>query len=103
MLNELQLVLVQFQPLPHVLIVFNELGGGEAHRQAGGLGVVLNLVDHRVDAAVHRAGLITCITSHRAKIYAPGRFPIACHMERVTDQLLDALIFDCGNRDNGNT
>ena len=55
-LDELQLVLIQIQSGADVLVAFDEFGGGEADRDAGGLGVVLDLVDHRVDAAVDRAG-----------------------------------------------
>ena len=92
-LNELQLVLVQFQPLPHVLIVFNELGGGEAHRQAGGLGVVLNLVDHRVDAPVDRAGGAEVVDRRQGPVPGRGRGD--------ADQLLHALVLYGGDGDDG--
>ena len=94
-LDKLQLILVQSQPCPDVLVVLNELGGGEAHRQARGLGVVLNLVDHGVDAAVYRPGGAEVVDSRQGLI--PGR------RHGDADQLLHAVILHGGDGDHRDT
>ena len=87
--DEFQLILVQHEAFLDIPVVLNELGGGKAHRQARGLRMVLDLVDHRVDAAVHRAGGAEVV--HQGQGFAAGRG----HGD--ADQLLYALIFYGGD------
>ena len=89
MLDQLQLVLVQIQPGADVLVSLDQFGGGKAHRDAGGLGVVLDLVDHPMDAAVDRAG--------RTKIVHRGVDSVPGHVDRHSDQLIHALVLYGGD------
>ena len=84
-LNGFQLVLIQRKLLLDVRIALDQLGGGKAPRNTGFMGVVLDLVDHSVDAPVHRAG--------RAQIPLGGHLPGLYGALQHVHQLADALVF----------
>ena len=75
--------------LDDVLVPLDELGGGEADRDAGLFRVVLDLVDHRVDAAVDRAGGAEVV--HRGVHLVPGGLDGDLH------QLVHALVLHGGD------
>ena len=88
-LNELQLVLVQGQAGHDVLVSLNELGGGEPDGKARSLRVILDLVDHRVDAPVDRSGGAEVV--HRRQRLGPGSLDGNLH------KLVHALVFHSGD------
>ena len=55
-LNEFQLVLIQFQPGDDILVALDQLGGRKAYGNPGRLGVVFDLVNHSVNAPMDWAG-----------------------------------------------
>ena len=76
-------------------VTLHQLGGGETHRNARRLGVILDEVQNAVDAAVHRAAVVILA----AEIHASGAFLILCHMDGVVHQLVHALVLGGGDGD----
>ena len=89
-LQQLPLVLVQYQAVRHVLVALNELRGTEPGRQAQPLGVVLDKMHHRVDAAVHRG-------VRRAEVIDLGQRPVPRRLHRPVHQLGHALALGGGD------
>ena len=99
MLQHLLFVLVQLQLLEDQLVPLDELAGRKAHRQPRALGVVLNEVADRVQAAVHRAAVVVRV----AEILAQRLFLKVGNMNGMPHQLVHALILCCGDRDHRNS
>ena len=88
-LDQLFFVLVQLQPLIDVGVAFDELRGGKAHRDVRLLGVILDLVDHRMDATVDRTG--------RAEVVHGGVDLVFGDCHGDPHQFLYAFVLDCGD------
>ena len=84
-LQKLQFVLVQLQPIPDIRVVLNEFGGGEADREPGGFRVVLDLMDHRMDAAVDRTGSAEIVYRRIDSVFSG--------VDCGADQLIHTLVF----------
>ena len=76
-------------------IALHQLGGGKAGGQPGTHGVVFDQVVDGVDAAVYRT---VAPVGGIAKVDAPGAFAVAGNVQRVFDQLVNALVFGGRNR-----
>ena len=87
-LDQLDLVLVQLQPLYNIRVVINELRRAEAGGYAQLVGVVLDQVDHRVDAAVDRGGIGAEVSDSGQGLFPGGG-------DGLINELRDALPF-CG-------
>ena len=87
-------VLIQGELFQDPLIALDELAGREAQGQAVGGRVVLDQVADRVQAAVDRAAVVV----RAAEVLAQGPLLVFGHMDRVLDQLVDALILRRGDR-----
>ena len=90
--KRLPLVLRQVEGLLDDGVILNELGGGKAHRQAGGFGVVLHHVGRGVDAPVDGPQGVILVGVVRAKVDAHRGLPVAGDVDGVVDQLVDALV-----------
>ena len=83
-LQQLLLVLVQTQQVRQLRVPLDELGGAEAGGYAQLVGVVLDKVDHGVDAAVDGGALV-------AEIVYPRQGLVLCHGDGLVDKLGHAL------------
>ena len=92
-LNHLHLVLVEHQRLDDAAVTLDDLRRGEADRDARFLRVVLDEVHDAVQAAMHGAAMALRI----AEVHAARLLLIMCDVQRVRDELLDALAL--GRRD----
>ena len=99
MLDHLQLVPGQAELLEDQRIALHDLAGGEADRDVRGLSVVFNQVHDGVQAAVYCAAGIVCV----AEVHAAGAFLIVRDVQRMVDQLADALVLRSGNRHDRDT
>ena len=99
MLQHLLFVFVQGQRVHHPLVTLHQFRGGEANRDPGRFGVVVDQMHDRVKAAMHRAAVIVHIT----EISPAGFFLILGHMQRMTRQFIHTLVFGCGNGDHRDT
>ena len=90
-LDQLQLVLVQGQARRDIRVPLDELGGGEPDGDAGLFRVVLDLVDHRVDAPVDRTG--------GAEVVHRGVHLVPCGLDSDLHQLVHALVLHGGDGD----
>ncbi|MPM58275.1 hypothetical protein SDC9_105106 [bioreactor metagenome] len=88
-LDQFQLILIQFQPRRKVRVAFDQLRGGKSDGDAGGLGMVFDLMGHRVDAAVDGAG--------RTKILDGGKRPALSSLHRGLYKLPNALVLHGGD------
>ena len=88
------LVVVQAEPVDDQPVALNRLAGGKTHRNPSRFRVVLNQVDHRVEAAVYGAAVLVLIT----EILPLGLFLILRDMDGMIHQFLDALVLGGGNR-----
>ena len=93
MFQQILFVLVQAQRFQDQRVPFHQFGGGEARRQSRSLGVVLDQMDHRMDAAVNRPAPGLVPVAGLTEINAARRLPVTRHMDGVVDQLVDALVF----------
>ena len=89
-LEQLQLVLVDGETLDDVRVALDHFRRGKAAGNPGALGVILDQVGDGVDAAVHRAVV--------AEIDALRQNFLARSAHGAVDQLVDALVFGCGDR-----
>ena len=89
--EQLLLVVAQFQCFDHDMVALYHLAGSKAHGYVGCLGVVLDEVHHGMDAAVHGATVVV----GAAKVLASGRLLVLGHVQGVIDELVDALVFHC--------
>ena len=87
-LDHLFFVLVELQGRLDALVALHELCGRKAHRDACGLGMILDQVDDAVDAAVDCAAVILLA----AEIHPARPLLILCDMERMIHQLVHALV-----------
>ena len=87
-LDHLFFVLVELQGRLDALVALHELCGRKAHRDACGLGMILDQVDDAVDAAVDGAAVILLA----AEIHPARPLLILCDMERMVHQLVHALV-----------
>ena len=95
-LDQLDLVLVQLQPLYNIRVVLNELRRAEPGGYAQLVGVVLDQVDHRVDAAVDRGAI-------GAEVRDPGQGLFPGGGDGLVDEFRDALALGCADGHHGNT
>ena len=95
MLEHILLILVQRQLFQDKGIPLDGLGSGEAHRQTRLLGVILDEMHHRVDAAVDGAAVVVPV----AEILLQRRLLILGDMDGVADQLIHALVLGGGDGD----
>lgn len=84
---------LQLQTLTNIGVILNEFGGDEAKRNICGLPMVLNLVNHRVDTGVNRAGGAEVIDRGIASVFGRGN--------GGGDQFIHTLIFHGCDRDHG--
>ena len=96
-LQHLALVPVQVQLTQDGPVALHQLAGGEAQGQALGRGVVLDQVGDGVEGAVDRAAVVVGL----AEVLAQGALLILRHVDRVLDQLVDALVLGGGDGDHG--
>ena len=97
-LDGVELVLVQPEGVHDQPVPLDELGRGEAHREVGRGGVVLDDVADAVDAAVQGAvvGPVRRAEVHAARMLAEAR-----HVQDVLDELGDALLARRGDGHHG--
>ena len=98
MLHAGHLVLVEAERLPHQPVALDQLGRREAQRQPGAVGVVLNEVHDRVEAAVQGAGVGGILA---AEVHAAGNVVVARDVNGVLDELVDALVLGGGDGHDG--
>ena len=99
MVQELHLILVQFQRLQDQLIPLDDLAGSKAQRNVRSRRMILDQVHDRVQAAVDRSPVVILVT----EVLSCGLFLIFGNVDRVIHQFLDALIFGGRDRHNGRT
>ena len=88
MLERFLLVLVKVELFQNQRITLSELCRRKTDREACAHSVILDQMHDGVQAAVHRAAVVVCI----AVVHFDRLFLIFRDMERVFDQLVDALI-----------
>ena len=88
MLERFLLVLVKVELFQDQRITLSELCRRKTDRETCAHSVILDQVHDGVQAAVHRAAVVVCI----AVVHFDRLFLILRDMERVFDQLVDALI-----------
>ena len=98
MFQHIFFIVVQLQGFQYDLIPLCQLGSGKPQGDFCLFGMVFDQVHDAVDTPVHR-GILILLT---AEIHSGRRFLILCHMNGMTDQLGDALIFRRGNGNHGN-
>ena len=81
----------------HQRIMLDELGGGKSHRKLCFSRQRLQKMRGRMDAAMHGGHGILRIQAVCAEINARRLLPVTCNMERMLDELVNALIL--GRRD----
>ena len=86
MFDQLFFVLIQLQPLVDVGVALDEFGGGKTHGNTGLFRMVLDLVDHRVDAAMDGTG--------GAEIVHGGVDLVFRRSHSDPNQFLHALVLD---------
>ena len=89
MAQKLRFVFVQRKLLFDERIALDKLARGKARRQSRALGVILNQVDHRVQAAVHRAVVVALI----AEVLPQRTLLKMRDVDRVAHKLIHALVF----------
>ena len=83
------LVLLQVELADDQVVVLADLGGGEAHRVADGLGMVLDQVLDAVDGAVYGA---VVLARRQAEVRPAGEYGTARDVHDVLDQLPYSLV-----------
>ena len=94
MLQHLFFILVKLQFFKDQLIPLCKLGCCKAYRNPGFLCMVFDQMHNGVKASVNSSSVIIRIT----KVYFFRLFLIFCHMKSMGYQLVNSLIFCCGNR-----
>ena len=97
MLQHVRLIGIQCQLLQNQRVALDCLCRRKAHGKLRFFCMVLDQMDHRMDAAVHRTAVVAPV----AKILLERMLLIFCNMDRMLHQLVHALIFCRRNRDNG--
>ena len=85
----LGLVLRQLQLREDHLVALDDFRRGEADGKSGFLGVILDQVRDGMQTPVDGAALII----RSAEILPKRHFLVFCDMDRVADELVDALVF----------
>ena len=97
MLQHLFLVPVEVELFQHERVALDHLPGGKAHRDPRAPRMVVDQVDNGVDAAMHRAAMVVLV----AEILPLRAFLILGYMDRMIDELVNALVFRGGDRQHG--
>ena len=97
-LDRLHLVGLEVERLADLLVALDELVGGKAQRNPGRLGMVLHQVHDAVEAAVHGPAVVVDV----AEVLAAGPLLIVRDVNRVLDELVDALVAYRGDGDDRN-
>ena len=89
MLQAILFIFIQLQLLQHIPVTAGQLGGGKPQRDARIRSMILYETHNAVNAPVHCAAAAVGIT----EILPARPLLIFRHMQRMIDQLVDALIF----------
>ena len=89
MLQHFRFIFIQLKLVKNQVITFNNLRCCKPDRNSRLLCMVLNEMNHGMNAAMHRSVMILFVT----KILFHRTFLILCNMDRMPDQLVHSLIF----------
>ena len=91
-------IFIQLQAIPDQDISLCKLGSCKPHRNLRFFCMIFNKMHDRMQTPMHGTAVFLTV----AKIHPSGALLILCHMNRMGNQLFNAFVFGCGNRNNRN-